>query len=105
MKKTKLLLQILIATQQTLVKVMESQNILRKIVMNNQEALDKLSAIDTHLTKVEGEVTGLAADFQALKDQVATGNDQISAELENAINAVGDRIASIDTLIADKPLS
>lgn len=68
--------------------------------MNQAEAVTKLGQVNESLTKIGGETSTLltkVADLQA----AAANSDQISPELQAAIEAVSAQATKIDDLVPD----
>lgn len=67
--------------------------------LTNEEAVAKMTTTNETLVKVSNETDSLLREIEALKAQAA--KDEVSPELEAAINAVSDRANAIDQLVPD----
>lgn len=68
--------------------------LLKQIIMNQQEAAEKLNTVATQVAKVQTEV-------QKLID-TANGDDTVSPELQAAIDSVAAAVQGVDDLNADE---
>lgn len=73
---------------------------LENILMKQSEGAAALVAVATTLDKVSGETTQLLVEVQTLKDLLGQA-DEVSPELQAAIDAVASRAAAIDALVPD----
>lgn len=77
---------------------------LNTILMNDQEAIAKLTEVSNKLTKVGGETTTLLANVKDLKKALAdaqAGDGTVTAALEEAINKVASQAQTVDELVPD----
>jgi hypothetical protein len=75
-------------------------NLLKAILMKQTEAVAVLAQSAQTLDKISGETTSLLTEIQTLRDIIA-GMDNVSPELEAAVNAVAARATAIDGLVPD----
>lgn len=66
------------------------------------DAAAQLNAVNDKLTKVGTETSALLDEVQKLKD-AAANSDQVSPELQAAIDAVSAQADKVDNLVPDVP--
>lgn len=73
---------------------------LRKLMITQAQAVQKLTDVNTQLQKISVESSKNLALVQELKDIIANG-PPVSQELEDAINAVATQTQAVDDLTPD----
>jgi hypothetical protein len=89
-------------------------SILEKLSMNDQQMIDRLTALDTTLagvatevTKVGGETSTLLTEMQTLKDALAAAGgtspavDAALAAVEARVATIASGLAAVDALVPD----
>lgn len=73
---------------------------LNDITNNMQKLIDILAAHEAKIDKVFGEVSGLRADFTALKEQLENGEP--SPEAQAILDRISTKLDGLDALNPDK---
>lgn len=71
----------------------------KRIIMNQQELADQLTALGTQLEKVKTEIL---AEVANLETQIQNSGN-VTPEVEAALNAVKEKVQGIDDLNTDAP--